>query len=181
MKYYIKLCGVLFLIAFVSTVVLAFTYTITSPIVAENQKQQEQNARASVLAGADMFEKRVVEDFTFFVGKEKEQIVGYAFTAQGSGYSGKIKTMVGVDKDFVVKAIEVVSQAETPGLGANSTKPEFQNQFQNKTEQQAKLVRDGGTVQSLTGATITSRAICSSVSTGVAKLKEVYYKQGETE
>jgi electron transport complex protein RnfG len=81
--------------------------------------------------------------------------MGAAFKASGKGYSSIIETMVGMLKDGTITAIKVISQNETPGLGARVAEPEFTGQFEN--------IKDLSGVSAITGATISSRAVINSV------------------
>lgn len=99
-------------------------------------------------------------------------MVGYTFVAAKNGYSSNVKTMVGLKPDFSINKIKIIFQSETPGLGANSEKPEFQQQFSGKTLTDLKVDKDGGSIKSLTGATITSRAVTNSINEGITILKQ---------
>ena len=179
MKYYIRLGGILFLIASIATGLLSFVNSFTAPVVSKNQKNEENAARISVLPIAEDFEEKVIKGFKFNIGKKDNQIVGYTFISSGVGYSSTIKTMVGVDTEFVIKNIEIIFQAETPGLGANAVNNDFKSQFIGKDQNSVLLTKDGGDVQAITGATITSAAIVNSINQDIEKLKQVYYEVGE--
>lgn len=78
--------------------------------------------------------------------------------------------MVGIDTVGTIKKIKIISQKETPGLGALAEesgpfdgKKWSTQQFVNKTVENLKVDKDGGTIVSITGATITSRAITKSI------------------
>jgi electron transport complex protein RnfG len=88
------------------------------------------------------------------------------------GYSSEVKTMVGVSTGFKVTSIKIIDQAETPGLGANCEKPEFTELFENMTADKLKVDKDGGSIRSLTGATITTRAIANSIRAGIEVLAD---------
>ena len=79
--------------------------------------------------------------------------------------------MTGIDTEGVVSGMKVVSNTETPGLGANSSNPDFQNQFKDQSaEKDIELVKTSpseGQVQALTGATITSKAVTDSVNEAI--------------
>jgi len=144
--------------------------TLTQPIIEENQRVAQEKARKEVLPSAVTFEE-VAGDPSYYIGKDAEEnIVGYTFVASLYGYSSDVKTMVGVNPDFVIEKIKIVSQAETPGLGANCEKPEFQTQFSGMQKGEMKVDKDGGTIASLTGATITTRTITNSIKTAMDKL-----------
>ena len=170
MKYYIKLGFVLFIITAIASGVLAYLNTITQPIIEENQRVAQEKARKEVLPSAVTFEE-VVGELTYHIGKDTdEQVVGYTFVASLYGYSGDVKTMVGINTDLIIEKIKVISQAETPGVGANCEKLEFQAQFSGKQKAEMKVDKDGGTIVSLTGATITTRTIANSIRSAMDKL-----------
>ena len=100
---------------------------------------------------------------------------GYCVEVGPTGFGGTVDTMVGIDVDGNVTGISVISAAqETPGLGANSTKPEFQEQFAGLVGAEVAVEKDGGSIVALTGATITSRC----VSEGVAAAAKFAAQQG---
>ncbi|RLC55844.1 MAG: hypothetical protein DRH89_06870 [Candidatus Cloacimonadota bacterium] len=175
MKYYIKLGFILFIITAIASGVLAYMNTLTQPIIEENQRVAQEKARKEVLPSAITFEEVIKEEVTgdliYHIGKDAGgNIVGYTFVASLYGYSSDVKTMVGVNTDLIIEKIKIISQAETPGLGANCEKPEFQTQFSEKQETDMKVDKDGGNIVSLTGATITTRAITNSIKAALDKL-----------
>ena len=170
MKYYLKLGFILFIITAIASGVLAYLNTLTQPIIEENQRVAQEKARKEVLPSAVTFEE-VVGELTYHIGKDaEEQVVGYTFVASLYGYSGDVKTMVGINTDLVIEKIKVISQSETPGLGANCEKPEFQAQFSGKQKGEMKVDKDGGSIVSLTGATITTRTIANSIRSAMDRL-----------
>ena len=180
MKYYLKLGFILLIITAIASGVLAYLNTLTQPIIEENQRIAQEKARKEVLPSAVTFEE-VIGELTYHIGKDAdEQVVGYTFVASLYGYSSEIKTMVGVNLDLVIEKIKIISQAETPGLGANCEKPEFQEQFSGKQKTEMKVDKDGGTIVSLTGATITTRTIANSIKAVMDKL-DIPTKETEEE
>jgi Na+-translocating ferredoxin:NAD+ oxidoreductase subunit G len=170
MKYYLKLGFILFIITAIASGVLAYLNTLTQPIIEENQRVAQEKARKEVLPSAITFEE-VTGELTYHIGKDAEEnVVGYTFVASLYGYSGDVKTMVGINTDLIIEKIKIISQAETPGLGANCEKPEFQEQFSGKQKAEMKVDKDGGTIVSLTGATITTRTIANSIKAAMDKL-----------
>lgn len=180
MKYYLKLGFILFIITAIASGVLAYLNTLTQPIIEENQRVAQEKARKEVLPSAVTFEEvfneevineEVIGELTYHIGKDaEEQVVGYTFVASLYGYSGDVKTMVGINTDLIIEKIKIISQAETPGLGANCEKLEFQEQFSGKQKTEMKVDKDGGTIVSLTGATITTRTIANSIKAAMNKL-----------
>ncbi|MCO5724584.1 RnfABCDGE type electron transport complex subunit G [Robiginitalea marina] len=76
------------------------------------------------------------------------------------GYSGLIKIMVGFQPDGRINNIEVLEQKETPGLGTKMKGEAFLRQFRGKNPEtfDMRAKKDGGAVDALAGATITTRA-----------------------
>ena len=87
--------------------------------------------------------------------------VGAAVTgASDKGYSGLVKLMVGFTPDGKIINIGVLQQKETPGLGTKIKGEKFLRQFRGKSPStfDLKVKKDGGEVDALAGATITTRA-----------------------
>lgn len=74
--------------------------------------------------------------------------------------------MVGVAIDGTVTGLRVLSHAETPGLGALATSPDFYEQFVGKSGN-IQVTKDGGEIVPITSATITSRAVSSGAAEAV--------------
>jgi Na+-translocating ferredoxin:NAD+ oxidoreductase subunit G len=108
---------------------------------------------------------------TFFVGKLEGALRGVALEAVGKGYKGEIGLVVAIDTQTgKVIGIEVTTHSETPGLGAKAkTDPAFAAQFKGvSVASPAKLTKDGGSINAISGATITSRAVAGGVSNAFA-------------
>ena len=89
------------------------------------------------------------------------EVIGAAITgASEKGYNGLIKIMVGFKPDGTINTITVLEQKETPGLGTKMKNERFLRQFRDKDPSRfdLKVKKDGGAVDALTGATITTRA-----------------------
>jgi len=107
-----------------------------------------------------------------YPAKNGDQVVGYAIKSYtNNGFSGYIGFMVGFTPDGAIYNVNVLEQKETPGLGTKMVpdgtpeKPEFKDQFKGKNpaEYQLKVKKDGGPVDAITAATISSRAFCDGV------------------
>ncbi len=175
MKYYLRLGFVLLVITVVASGILAYINSLTEPIIKENQRKAKEEARMEVLPEAVSFDSiSYLNEEVIYAGKNNEgKLAGYTFVASLYGYSSDVKTMVGVTPDFKVNKIKIIEQTETPGLGANCTKPEFQSLFEGRNETVMLVDKDGGEIVSITGATITTRTIANSIRTGLKFLKEI--------
>ncbi len=107
-----------------------------------------------------------------YPAKNGEEVVGYAVRSfTNNGFSGYIGFMVGFTPDGTIYNINVLEHKETPGLGTKMVpdgtpeKPEFKDQFKGKNpaEFALKVKKDGGPVDAITAATISSRAFCDGV------------------
>ena len=148
-----KILGLVLSLTIISGVcagVLAYVDSITKePIKATAEKNREQ-AKQAVLCGEE------------------------GYTAEGTckdGYGGDITLMVGFKKDKkTVISYKVLAAAETPGLGMKLKTPEFADQFKGKDGRVLKVKKDGGEIEAITSATITSRAVCKAIADAQKKL-----------
>jgi Na+-translocating ferredoxin:NAD+ oxidoreductase subunit G len=102
-----------------------------------------------------------------YPAKKDSVIVGYAVkTYTNKGFSGYISLMAGFKPDGTIINISVLEQKETPGLGTKMAEPAFRDQFAGKDPSvfTLKVKKDGGKVDAITAATISSRAFCDAVS-----------------
>ena len=109
---------------------------------------------------------------------EKGDVVGCAINVSPVGFGGPIAIKVGFDRNGVICNTKVLSQAETPGLGAKCVEPSFSEQFKNWDPSQKNLSvkKDGGDVDAITASTITSRAYAD----GLALAVKVFNAIGQT-
>ncbi|MBN2793103.1 MAG: RnfABCDGE type electron transport complex subunit G [Desulfuromonadales bacterium] len=114
-------------------------------------------------------------EVVFYRGRKAEELVGTAFKVIApDGYSGNIEIMVGVKPDETLQAIEILSHAETPGLGSKITEPGFKAMFKDKGLDNAdwRVKKDGGEFDQITGATISPRAVVGAISKGLNFYRE---------
>lgn len=170
--YFAKLAGTLLLIAAVVAGLLGLVDHITAnKIAAINQEKtaasMEQVLPASAYnemdyTGSDPLVKALYEA----VGS------GYVVEVTPAGFGGTIDMVVGVSVDGTVTGVSIISMSETSGLGANAARDSFREQYIGKTGDLA-VSKDGGEIDALTGATITSRAVTSGVNSAVAAVQEL--------
>lgn len=143
-----KLISVLTIICVIAGFLLGLTYNLTADKIRYQEEKAEKDALRAVLPDASDFSKETPASYK---GLNTEgRIVGYAYIAEGKGYSSTIKVVVGTDTEGNIVGIKILSQSETPGLGNRITDPNFQGQFSRKS------IDD---VDTITGATISSRAV----------------------
>ena len=165
----------LLVIAAVSGGVLGLVYGVTKDAIAEvDQKKNEAAIQAVLpLEGEITYKADTLKynyegaDLTFpcnLAYDANGNFQGAAVKTSEGGFGGKIDMMVGFLADGTIKGTSVLSHAETPGLGANMT-GKFKDQFVDKNPASYKLTvtKDGGDVDAITAATITSRAFSKAV------------------
>jgi len=106
------------------------------------------------------------DSLDIFPAKKDDILVGYAVnTNTKKGFSGNISLMAGFKPDGTIINISVLEQKETPGLGTKMTEPLFKDQFNDKNPStfNLKVKKDGGPVDAITAATISSRAFCDAI------------------
>ena len=119
---------------------------------------------------------------TIFVGVLDGEPRAVTFETSGKGYGGDVGLMVGIDtKDNKIIGVGVTTHAETPGMGAKAqTDPSFAAQFKElPLEEQVKVTGDGGSINAISGATITSRAVCSATNDALKLFEKLQPKLAE--
>lgn len=163
----------LLVITLVAGLSLGFVQQVTKEPIA-NSKQQKQIEAISAVVPAfnnnplETCEKVAVDDdsLAVYTAQNGDEIVGYAIlSSTNSGFGGNVQVMVGFNPDGTIYNTSVVTHQETPGLGDQMTTEKFRSQFIGfdcKTKK-AIVKKDGGDVDALTAATISSRAFCSAI------------------
>ena len=181
MKKILQLILSLTLISAVCAAVLAIVNNATKERIANLATLKANNAARAVLpANVKAIVPR--EDpadasLTAFVGytdDAKTQIAGYAVPGlTAKGYGGNIRLMVGLNPDRTVISYQVLAAGETPGLGSNLTTPAFIARFKGQPAANVAVTKDGGKIEALTSATITSRAVCDAVADAARRIDRI--------
>ena len=187
---FVQLGGILCAITLVVALALGAVNAVTAGPIAEQNAQKIKDSLENVMPGAESEQIDVPEGTTVTTETKNATSVtilsaykmtkdgadaGYCVEVGPTGFGGAVDTMVGIDSDGKVTGISVISaSSETPGLGARSTEPEFQAQFAGEVGTEVAVAKDGGSIDALTGATITSRA----VSEGVVAAAQFAAEQG---
>ena len=173
----LKLVLSLTIIAAVCAAVLATVNQVTKEQIEKIAAITRENAAKAVMpATVAKVEKRELKqgDATedMYVGlDESGKTVAYAVSGKSEkGYGGTVKLMVGLTPDKKIVSYKKLEANETPGLGAKLSTPEFSTQFGGKSAIGLKVKKDGGDIEAITAATITSRAVCEAVANAASKL-----------
>ncbi len=123
------------------------------------------------------------KELQVYVAKDAAgKVVGAAFEVVGKkGYGGAIRILLGIDANEHITGYYVLEHKETPGLGDKASKddPEsdrdFADQFKGKGLDNMKFAvrKDGGEVDAITSATITSRAVTGALAAGLERFHRI--------
>ena len=167
----IKLCVICVVCAFL----LGIVSEITKEPIAYQTVLAQQNGMAAVLPECEYEE---IADAPLSgtvtavnVGSKGGTTEGFVVSCTVSSFGGPMEMMVGVDKTGTVTGVRILSHADTPGLGAKATEPAFYEQF-NGTSGTLAVTKDGGSIEAITSATITSRAVTGGVNDAIAWVAE---------
>lgn len=181
---YLNMVITLVVITLIASSALGFVYEWTKGPIAEAKLAKKIK---SIKAVVPEYSNEPLEDMKLvplpgthdslevYQAKKDDNIVGDAIRSYSAkGYSGNVWIMVGFLPDGTIKNIFVLDHKETPGLGANMSKESFIEQFRGKdpTSFNLKVRKDGGDVDALTGATISSRAFTEAVQKAYDVFKE---------
>ena len=166
----------LFAICLVCSGLLAGVYALTKAPIDKAAAAKNEAAIKEVLpeSAVTIEEERTVEmsgvTYTYNLAYDQQgNTVGCAINVSSLGFGGPIVMKVGIDTAGVICNTKVLSQAETPGLGAKCVEPAFADQFKgfNAQEKMLGVKKDGGDIDAITASTITSRAYVAGVETAL--------------
>lgn len=164
---------------------LGAVYNLTKEPIAKAQQAKKEAAIRQVVPGFDQLEPITVtledggDPMVINKAMKAGELVGYAVEAYtDKGFGGRINLMVGFTPDGIIFNTAILKHTETPGLGdkMDAAKSNFSEQFKKKNPDEftLKVKKDGGKVDAITAATISSRAFCD----GVQRAYDVIKKEG---
>ena len=162
---------VLFCITLIASLCLGVVNMITVDPIAKAKEAAEKAALAQVLPEFDAVEmsEHTADDLPIvaYTATKEDKVVGYAIkSVTKNGFSGMVTMMVGFDTKGRILNVNVLEQNETPGLGAKMTEegnPLLASIKDKEAKIKLQVKKDGGDVDALTAATISSRAYAEAV------------------
>ena len=167
-----NMVAVLLTVTLIASAGVGAVNMITADAIAEANAAATTAAVANVLPEFDKTDisEQTIDDMTIVVytATKGSETVGYAVESMTkNGFGGAIRLMVGFGADGKILNVNVLQQAETPGLGTKMTEEGnvLLGSIQNKNswEVDFKVKKDGGELDALTAATISSRAYYEAV------------------
>ena len=164
---FVKPAAILLAVAAAVALVLGLVDLMTRSTIEENAEAKRVTAMQTVLP-AGSYTDLAVEDNGEINAVYEAESLGWVVQVTESGSQGTVTMMVGVDENLTCTGISVTDSSETAGLGAIASQASeagdnFRAQFVGQSGDVA-VTKDGGEIDALTGATITSRALCDGVS-----------------
>lgn len=175
----VQLVVVLGLIALVCALLLGVVNAVTADKIIQNNIDKRNAAMEQIIPGAafeDMDTTVPAPDKStpaitgVYKATKDGADAGYCVQVEPSGFGGTLTLIVGINADGTVAGASVTSHAETPGLGAKAqSDTDWIAQYAGMPADGSLAVsKDGGQVNAITGATITSRAVTLGVNTAAA-------------
>lgn len=176
----LRLSFLLFIICAISTALVAGAYDYTKEIIADRAATKVTESYKQVFPSADKLVKETAPANSpikeIYRSTKDGADNGYIYTVAPKGYAGEILIMVGVETPSMrITGVKILSQQETPGLGAQCTEPFFLKQFDGKdlhkdllVSKQAKAPQE---IQAITASTITSKAVVSGINLASADVR----------
>lgn len=177
-----NMVAVLFAITLVASACVGYVNMITVGPIAEAEKAATVAALKAVLPAFDSTEATALTldglPVTVHTAKAGGEVVGYAVeSVTKKGFGGEVRLMAGFRTDGTVNNVNVLKQTETPGLGtkmADAGNPLFASfAGRNPGEMKLAVKKDGGDVDALTAATISSRAYVDAMARAYAAYRQV--------
>jgi len=152
----------------ISVVLLIAVNSFTSTVVESRRGEEVTAILEEIFPEMSRYE---LEDEVYTIYQDDTK-TGYAFKASGNGYGGNIDILVGLDNNFTIIGISILSQTETPGVGSRITENSFTDQFKGLSANDIALSSEGGKIDAVTGATISSRAVIDAIKEKIVEVIE---------
>jgi electron transport complex protein RnfG len=171
-----ELVGVLLkliVLSIVAAAVLGAVYIPTQEQVTKYQKNQKELALKDIMPLADHFDPvKSGDEILYYRALDADNnLVGYTFFRDQSGSQSVITLAGGIDTEYKVTGLKIMSHAETPGLGARIIESAFTDQFKGVSESDLMLSRKGGAIDAITGASISSQAVIDGIQAKINEIK----------
>ncbi len=189
----VKDAVILFVIALVLSAALGVTNEVTKDRIAEQNQLKKENAYKAVFPEAaslpeDGELKALIEENAGALAENgfeavtindarpaqdaSGNVLGYVLDiTTGEGYDGDINLSMGILTDGTITGVEIISNSETAGLGANCANDSFKGQFAGKKAESLTYVKTGDAgedeINAISSATITTTAVTGAVNAGL--------------
>ncbi|MDD4689214.1 MAG: FMN-binding protein [Eubacteriales bacterium] len=180
-KTIVKYSVTLFLITLSVAILLSYVNLLTRDKIAKISAKEAETARLEVVKSIS-YDDIITTDYdNLWIAKSNEAVKGYIVNEKSQGYGGEIDIYVGMDNSFNITGVKIISMSETAGLGTNAQSDSFLSQFIGKSKgvTYSKKTPDSNEIQALTGATVTTNAVCMGVANAIELASEVAAEEGQ--
>lgn len=182
---FIKESWLMIAISVLSGLAVAAVYNVEKPRIDQNASDYLNRSVLAVVPGGTKVEPAKIDGLAGVhkVMDDSGAFIGWGVEAQGAGFQGIIKIVVGLDpKAQTITGMTVVEQSETPGLGDNITQDAWRSQFSGKpAAEPLEVVKATPSkphhIHAITAATISSKAVASIVNDRLAEVKDQLAKE----
>jgi len=160
-------------LSIVAAAVLGAVYIPTQEQLKIYEEKQRELALVDVMPLADHFDPvKSGDEILYYRALDADNnLVGYSFFRDQSGSQDVITLAGGIDTDYNVMGVKIMTHAETPGMGAKITEPAFTDQFKGVAESDLMLSKNDGAIDAITGATVSSQAVIDGIQTKISEIK----------
>ena len=159
-------------VAIFAGTILGFSYQITKTPIQEAKDNRKLEAIREVIGtefNNNPFAERIeiANGIELYPARLDSKITSIAIKSySNNAFSGRIELIIGFMLDGTINGYKVIEQKETPGLGSKITEHKFSSQFKglNPIDKTFKVRQDGGEIDAITSATISSRAVIDAIS-----------------
>ena len=172
---------VLTIVVCIAVIALSIVNSVTEGPIDDAKKEKIKDLLEEQFPELDTYDDADDDpNDVYTIYNETGALVGYAFNIKTSGYGGDIEILIALknttlaEDDIILRGISIISNAETPGLGAKITEASFLEQFNGINMNNVHLKADGGNIDAISGATISSSAVVDAIQKEAgSKAKEI--------
>ncbi len=183
---YLQQAWLVLLLGFLYGGALAGVHTSLAPRIAENRLQETLNVIPDLVPGAVIQQTELISlagpggglERIYRTADAAGQHNGWVLVAAGQGFADRIELLIGMDRQFTtITGVYVLDQKETPGLGDYIRDAEFLDRFRGKSADiLLSVVKTSpslpGEIQALTGATVSTWAVCDIVNQAIDQWRD---------
>lgn len=165
---------VLAVLSLITAALLGVVNAITADSIARQKQEATELAYSAVLPSDSGYEEVSLDNIesSKVAAISKVEGKGYVVDMKFSGAQGSIEAVFGISLDYKILGTSVIQHSETSSLGSHIMDDWFRDQFVGEDENIA-LKKNGGNIDAITSATISSQAMVSAAHDAVLAVKEL--------
>jgi len=156
----------------VSGLIISGVHYVTADAAVQKAEEMKNDSMKALVQEAEKFDAVEGKEGWFLAYKNGKPIA-YVVPSESKGFEGHMQLLVAVTSDGKVLNYDIISHKETPGLGDKANQEPFKSQFIGKTLKNLQVVKDPSdkdSIQAMTGATISSKAVNTAVKSAVEEV-----------